>query len=136
MRESVGAWSALADERGVRLTAVGAHAAPARTSEGRLRQVLDNVLENALEVSPQGGTITVETRPAPPWLELRIKDEGPGLEPEDRTRAFDRFWRKRSGEGSGLGLSIVRRLVEQDGGSVELLDAGHGLEAVVRLRLA
>jgi signal transduction histidine kinase len=137
VRESLGAWSALADERGVRLTAVLAHAASARTSEARLRQVLDNLLENALEVSPEGSTVTVETRPAPPWLELRVRDEGPGLEPDERTRAFDRFWRKRSGEGSGLGLAIVRRLVEQDGGSVELLDApGHGLEAVVRLRPA
>jgi signal transduction histidine kinase len=137
VRESVSAWSALADERGVRLTAAVPHATPARTSEGRLRQVLDNLLENALEVSPRGSAITVETRSAPPWLELRIRDEGPGLEPDERTRAFDRFWRKRSGEGSGLGLAIVRRLVEQDGGTVELLDApGHGLEAVVRLRPA
>ena len=79
-------------------------------------QVLDNLLENALEVSPQGGTITVETRSAPPWIELRISDEGPGLAREERERAFDRFWRNRSGEGSGLGLAIVRRLVEQDGG--------------------
>jgi len=137
VRESVGAWSALAGERGVRLTTVGEHATPARTSEARLRQVLDNLLENALEVSPKGSTVTVETRPAPPWLELRVRDEGPGLEPDERKRAFDRFWRKRSGEGSGLGLAIARRLVEQDGGSVDLLDApGQGLEAVVRLRPA
>ena len=116
LRERVSAWSALADERGVDLTTVGAAAAPARTAEERLRQVLDNLLENALEVSPRGATITVETRSAPPWIELRIRDEGPGLEREERERAFDRFWRNRGGEGSGLGLAIVRRLVEQDGG--------------------
>jgi signal transduction histidine kinase len=136
VRERVDAWSALAEERGVSLAASGA-AASARTTDERLRQVLDNLLENALEVSPRGGTIAVETRSAPPWIELRIRDEGPGLRPEERERAFDRFWRNRSGEGSGLGLAIVRRLVEQDGGNVELLDAqGHGLEAVVRLRPA
>jgi signal transduction histidine kinase len=136
VRKRVGAWSALADERGVRLTAVGT-AASARTTDERLRQALDNLLENALEVSPRGGGITVETRSAPPWIELRIRDEGPGLKPEERERAFDRFWRNRSGEGSGLGLAIVRRLVEQDSGQVELLEApGHGLEAVVRLRPA
>jgi signal transduction histidine kinase len=137
VRERVGAWSALADERGVRLTTVGAAATPARTSEERVRQVLDNLLENALEVSPHGGTITVEIRSAPPWIELRVRDEGPGLKPEERERAFDRFWRNRTGAGSGLGLAIVRRLVEQDGGGVELLEApGHGLEAVARLRAA
>jgi signal transduction histidine kinase len=137
VRDRVGAWSALADERGVRLTTVAAAAAPARTSEERLRQVLDNLLENALEVSPHGGTITVEIRSTPPWIELRIRDEGPGLKREERERAFGRFWRNRTGEGSGLGLAIVRRLVEQDGGSVELLEApGHGLEAVARLRPA
>jgi signal transduction histidine kinase len=137
VRERVRAWSALADEREVHLATVGAAAAPARATEERLRQVLDNLLENALEVSPHGGTILVETRSAPPWIELRIRDEGPGLQPEERERAFGRFWRSRSGEGSGLGLAIVRRLVEHDDGNVELLEApGQGLEAVVRLRPA
>jgi len=137
VRECVDAWTALADERGVRVTTPGAAATPARTSEERLRQVLDNLLENAFEVSPHRGTISVETRSTPSWIELRIRDEGPGLTPEDRERAFDRFWRKRNGEGTGLGLAIVRRLVEQDGGNVELVEApSGGLEAVVRLRPA
>jgi signal transduction histidine kinase len=135
-RERVAAWSALAEERGLRLTTVG-DAVQARTAEERLRQVLDNLLENALEVSPDEGTITVETRSAPPWIELRVRDEGPGLGAAERERAFDRFWRGRTGEGSGLGLAIVRRLVEQDGGNVELVEAPrHGLEVVVRLRPA
>jgi signal transduction histidine kinase len=70
------------------------------------------------------------------WVELRVADEGPGLSPNDRERAFDRFWRGRTGGfGSGLGLAIVRRLVRADGGDVELRDARRGgLEAVVRLR--
>jgi signal transduction histidine kinase len=135
VRERVQAWTALADERGLRLDAVLAEAAAARTAEERLRQVLDNLLENALEASPEGGTITVETRLAAPWVEVRVRDEGPGLTPEERERAFDRFWRSRDGEGSGLGLAIVRRLIEQDGGEVRLLEApGRGLEAVVSLR--
>jgi len=135
VRERVQAWTALADERGLRLDAVLVEAAAARTAEERLRQVLDNLLENALEASPEGGTITVETRIAAPWVEVRVRDEGPGLTPEERERAFDRFWRSRDGEGSGLGLAIVRRLIEQDGGEVRLLEApGRGLEAVVSLR--
>jgi signal transduction histidine kinase len=97
--------------------------------------VLDNLVENAVEVSPPGGTVTVAARAAPPWAELRVRDEGPGLDAEGRRRAFDRFWRGRGGEGSGLGLAIVRRLVERDGGQVQLVPAdGGGLEAIVRLR--
>lgn len=60
--------------------------------------------------------------------------EGLGLSPEERRRAFDRFWRGRAGEGSGLALAIVGRLVAADGGTVELKEAApHGLEAVVHM---
>jgi signal transduction histidine kinase len=134
-RERVGAWAALADERGVRLAADARDGVAAHAAEERVRQVLDNLVENAVEVSPHGGTVRLEARSAPPWVELRVRDEGPGMSAEERKRAFDRFWRARGGEGSGLGLAIVRRLVEADGGVVELVgDDGSGLEAVVRLR--
>jgi len=137
VRECADAWSAFADERGLRLAADADDAPAARAGRDRVRQVLDNLVENAFEASPPGGTVTVTARRAAPWVELRIRDEGPGLGPDERRRAFDRFWRRRSGEGSGLGLAIVRRLVEADGGSVELVEAApRGLEAVVRLRQA
>jgi signal transduction histidine kinase len=97
--------------------------------------VLDNLLENAVEASGPDGTVTVLTRADAPWLELRVRDDGPGLGEEQRRRAFDRFWRARQGEGSGLGLAIARSLVESDGGEIELADApGGGLDAIVRLR--
>ena len=135
--ERVHAWSALADERGLRIETVADGVPAAHAGQERLRQVLDNLLENAVEVSPRGVKITIEARAASPWVELRVRDEGPGLPPEQLERAFDRFWRSRDGEGSGLGLAIVRRLVEHDGGEVELIPAvGRGLEAVVRLRRA
>jgi signal transduction histidine kinase len=137
VRERVDAWSALAQERGLTLVAETHDAVPARAAPERVRQVLDNLVENAVEVSPAGGTVTVTARAAPPWAELRVRDEGPGLDAEGLRRAFDRFWRGRRGEGSGLGLAIVRRLVEADGGNVELSPAADGgLEAIVRLRPA
>jgi K+-sensing histidine kinase KdpD len=63
----------------------------------------------------------------------RLRD--PGMTTDEKARAFDRFWRARSGDdGSGLGLAIARRLVELDGGAIELRDApGSGLDAIVRL---
>jgi signal transduction histidine kinase len=79
--------------------------------------------------------VTVVVRAASGWVQVSVRDEGPGMTEADRRRAFDRFWRGRGGEGTGLGLAIVRRLVEADGGTVELRgDEGRGLEAVVRLR--
>ncbi len=135
VHERIDAWSPLAAERDVRLAADADGGVAARAAEERLRQVVDNLIENAVEASPTGGTVTVLVRPASPWIELRVRDEGPGLDEAQLSRAFDRFWRGRSGEGSGLGLAIVRSLVEADGGEVELVPApGRGLDAVVRLR--
>jgi signal transduction histidine kinase len=135
VQDRLGAWSALADERSIRLEAVYGGVPTARAAEERLRQVLDNLLENAVAAAPAGTSVRVQTTAAPAWVELHVLDEGPGLTPEQRERAFDRFWRNRDGEGSGLGLAIVRRLVEQDGGAVELRPGPErGLEAIVRLR--
>jgi len=132
------AWSALAEERGVQLATASAGRAFARTAPARLEQVLDNLLSNALEVSPPGATIRLATGRDGDRVELHVVDEGPGLTPEQRERAFDRFWRGDSSEGgSGLGLAIVARLVAADGGEVELRAAApHGIDAVVRLPAA
>jgi signal transduction histidine kinase len=137
VRERVEAWSALAHERGVNLFAQTNGPELARAAPERVRQVLDNLVENAFEVSNAGSKVTVIAQGSPSWSELRVRDEGPGLDPEGRRRAFDRFWRGRAGEGSGLGLSIARRLVEADGGEIELVPSPDGgLEAVVKLRRA
>ena len=138
VRERVDAWRPLAEERRVELAAGVDGAVFARTNEGRLAQVIDNLVANALEVAPDGSTVCVDVRSAPESVELHVVDEGPGLTTEQRVRAFDRFWRAGSGAGgSGLGLAIVRKLVEMDAGTVELRDAPHGgLDAVVRLRRA
>jgi signal transduction histidine kinase len=136
MRERLEAWLPLADEHGVALVARVDGPLPVRAAPGRLAQVLDNLLSNALEASPGGGTVTLSAVAAPPWVELHLSDQGPGLTPEQRQRAFDRFWRAGSGAGgSGLGLAIVRRLVAADEGRVELREAADGgVDAIVQLR--
>jgi len=138
MRERVDVWLPLADEQHVALVAELDGPLPVRAAPGRLTQVLDNLLANALEASPDGGTVAVSARAASPWVELHLRDDGPGLTPEQRERAFDRFWRAGSGAGgSGLGLAIVKRLVTADAGEVELREASSGgVDAVVRLRPA
>ncbi len=131
--ERIDAWSALTSEHGVRLEARVSGTALA--GPDRLAQVLENLIANALEAGPEGSTIRIEGSGA----ELHVVDQGPGMPPEERARAFDRFWSGggKAGGGSGLGLAIVKRLVEIDGGSVELREAATGgLDAVVRLRAA
>lgn len=138
LEERLTVWQPAADERGVTITLAGPMLAgppddrlEVLASPGHLDQVLDNVLSNALEVSPDGGTITVraDTVRAEPHHDevvLEILDQGPGMSDADKARAFDRFWRGHGltgRSGSGLGLSIVKQLVTDDGGAVTLRDA-------------
>ncbi len=137
MADQIALWSPLAAEHQVQLiTNVEGH--PIATARsGTIEQVLDNLLANAFDVAPAHSSITVSAAAKADCVELHVLDQGPGLTAQERTRAFDRFWRgsaARPGEGSGLGLAIVRRLVESDHGTVELQPATNGgIDAVVQL---
>jgi signal transduction histidine kinase len=137
VRERVDAWSALAEERGVVVQADVEPVPAAHAARERAEQALDNLISNALEASSPGGRVVVGARPRDGRIELTVADEGPGLSPEERARAFDRFWRRRDSPGTGLGLPIARRLVEIDGGTIELREGPRGgLEAAVVLQRA
>ncbi len=136
----LGVWRAVAADRGVELRQDDADAdLLAMVSPGHLEQVLDNVLSNALEVSPDGGAVTVSSGRREGRATVEITDEGPGMSEAERSRAFDRFWRGqgRTGpSGSGLGLAIVKQLVTDDGGTVALADGdGGGLRVRIGLPL-
>nr|WP_203729394.1 HAMP domain-containing sensor histidine kinase [Streptomyces sp. SID12501] len=140
--ERLSVWRPAADERGVTIALRGSvdDRLLVLASPGHLDQVLDNVLSNALEVSPDGGTITVRAQPRGDEMELTVADGGPGMSDAEKSRAFDRFWRGQGltgRSGSGLGLAVVRQLVTDDGGTVALADApGGGLCVVISLRSA
>jgi len=138
VHERLEAWSPLVAEHDVRLVSDVAEELSARATPGRLQQVLDNLLANALEASPPRSWITVSASRSEDWVELHVVDEGPGMSAEERSRAFDRLWQGRSGAGaSGLGLAIVQRLVASDGGRVELLPGRDGgIDALVQLRVS
>jgi signal transduction histidine kinase len=130
IRERCEHWEPLADEHEVRLVVV---------IDDALMSVLviDNYIDNALDVAPRGSTITVGAEPVDDGMEIRVRDEGPGLSAEERAEAFGRFWRAEGANpgGTGLGLAIVRQLAESSGGRAELRQAPDGgLEAVVFLR--
>jgi two-component system OmpR family sensor kinase len=85
----------------------------------RLRQIVDNLLQNAVVHTPARTAVRVAVRAIGPDAVVRVADEGPGLEPEQMAQVFERFYRgseARTGEGTGLGLSIVAALAEAHGG--------------------
>lgn len=144
VRERREAWGPLVEERGVVLTESVAGDCSALVTAGSLEQVLDNLIANAVDVSPEGGTVTLSVGvcggdDGGEWVEVHVVDEGPGMPPERRAAVFDRFSGGADGGGRiggfGIGLAIVRQLVVADGGEVELLEApGGGVDACVRLR--
>ena len=138
VNERVAVWGPLAAEHEVALVPVVQPGLTALVTPGRVEQVLDNLLANALDVSPAGSAITLTGAPTGRFAEVHVRDQGPGMSEEERARSFDRFWSRRLGEGgSGIGLAIVQRLVTSDGGEVELAEAADGgLDAIVRFPLA
>lgn len=135
LEERRGIWLPVAEERGVELVVQAPEDLRGQATPDRLSQVIDNLVDNALEVSPRGSTIRLSVVGTPSGPAVHVQDQGPGMAPDQRERAFDRFWQGREGTGtSGLGLAIVQKLVQADGGHVELREApGGGLDAVVQL---
>jgi signal transduction histidine kinase len=90
-------------------------------NEGFFRQVLFNLIQNALEASPQGEAVTVRARSGEGWLEVAVGDRGPGIPPEHAERIFQSgFTTKLDTQMSGLGLGLAtcRSLVESMGGTL------------------
>ncbi len=105
----------------------------------RLRQVLSNLLANAIKYSPQGGTIRVSGRADDDWVYVAVSDEGIGIPKEEQERIFDRFYRVESSlsrrtQGAGLGLFLVKAVIEAHQGRVWVESApGQGATFVFAL---
>lgn len=111
--------------------------------ETRLLQVLSNLISNAVKFTPGGGHIEVALAREGDWAVLSVRDDGIGIPPEMLERVFDLFTQvqrshARVGDGLGIGLTLVRQLVERHGGHVEAHSAGpgQGSEFIVRLPLS
>ena len=91
------------------------------TADGhRMEMALSNLLGNAVKWSPPGGRISVRITDLEDELTVRISDQGPGIPVEDRERVFERFYQSHPGrDGSGLGLAVVKRIAEDEGGRVK-----------------
>jgi signal transduction histidine kinase len=84
----------------------------------RIRQVLANLLSNALRHTPQGGSVAVSVEPAEGRIAVKVADTGAGIAPEELPKIFDRFYKGAASRGSGLGLTIARDLVGAHGGEI------------------
>ena len=104
--------------------------------ESELRQLFTNLIFNAVDAMPEGGEITIKTRSRERYVAVEISDTGVGMDEETRTKIFEPFFTTKP-EGSGLGLSICRRIVAEHGGSIQVESApGEGTTFIVILPVA
>jgi signal transduction histidine kinase len=128
-RDVVASAAARAEALGVDLGAEAAAPAYVLGSEPELRSLVENIVDNSLRYAPRETAVTVSVRSkAPAQVEVHVVDAGPGIEPAERERVFHRFHRVPgdSTAGSGLGLSIVKAIVERHQGRIALEDAAPG----------
>ena len=112
------AFTPRAAEAGVTFTLTSEPLPPLDIDPVRVRQVLENLLDNALRHTPRGGTIRVEVGREGPAALFRVADTGRGIPAEALPHVFDRFWKSADSGGSGLGLAIARGLIEAHGGKI------------------
>ncbi|HUK76885.1 MAG TPA: ATP-binding protein [Thermoleophilia bacterium] len=132
----VRAFAPLAGERGVSLTAQADGAPELEADPMRLRQVLDNLVANAVRYTPQGGSVVVHSWRAGDDVLFAVADSGRGMAPDELAHLFERFSKSADSKGSGLGLAIARSLVESHGGQIAAQsEPGHGTTITFRLPL-
>jgi len=144
--QSIEMFAPVAEDRGIQLRAHQSDSLVVEGSRLHLRQVIINLVENAIKFTPQGGTITVSTarQEEHSRAELRVTDTGSGISADDLPHIFERFFRSdrsrpRQGEsrGTGLGLSICESVVQMHGGTITATSQpGKGTEMTVMLPLA
>ncbi|MDX8148691.1 HAMP domain-containing sensor histidine kinase [Lentzea sp. BCCO 10_0061] len=128
-----------ATQAGVTLAVSADPSLTVRADALRLRQILDNLVANALRYVPAGGSVAVEAAAENGGVVFTVTDTGSGISEDDLPHVFDRFWRadksrSRTTGGSGLGLAIVRKLVEAHGGTVDVTSTT-GVGTTFRVRL-
>jgi PAS domain S-box-containing protein len=137
--EAMEAAKPIADEKGIELRSAVEPTPPMVGDRGRLAQVLDNLVSNALKFSTDGGSVDVQVSSSNGEVVLEVRDTGIGISPAEQEHLFDRFFRsseatERAIPGTGLGLTIVKAIVERHEGTVEV-ESVKGQGTTMRVRL-
>ena len=133
--DAVGALRAVATAKGVSLGLGSDPALETSVDPVRVREIVTNLLTNAIRHTPAGGSVQVTVHAVRGEAVIEVRDTGEGIPPADLPHVFDRFQRRADSGGSGLGLTIVRDLAAAHGGSVEAESDGEGRGATFRVRL-
>jgi signal transduction histidine kinase len=123
LEETSELYADLAEAKGVTLTAEAPPDLALYVDHNRMRQVMANLVDNALKYTPDGGSVQLDARHVDQHVELRVRDSGIGILPSELPRIWDRLFRgdlSGAERGLGLGLSLVRAIVEAHGGRVEV----------------
>ncbi len=130
LTDSVASFRIQADAAGIELaTALDGVLPQTEIDPVRMREVLSNLLSNALRYTPRGGTVRVGASVADGKLHVSVRDSGPGIAAEALPHIFDRFYKSDESRGAGLGLAIAKSLVVAHGGEIEAKsDPGQGTE--------
>jgi signal transduction histidine kinase len=123
-RQRLAALSPLARARAINLAFEGPRALFARVSQGALISVVDNLVDNAIRYTPEGGHVEVTLSQYEDGIGLLVRDDGPGISQSDRERVFERFVRLSTGPevGTGLGLAIVKRVLASQSATVRFVE--------------
>ncbi len=137
---AVGLYEHVAEEKGVVIEVAVPGRIVLRADPRRLRQALANLLDNAVKYTPEGGRIEISAHAEPQGIQISVKDTGISIPAEELPKIWDRLYRgeaSRSQRGLGLGLSLVRAVVQAHKGSVEVhSEPGRGSEFVIHLPVA
>ncbi|MCU0230945.1 MAG: ATP-binding protein [Acidobacteria bacterium] len=123
LREVIDLYGDVAEDQGTELRALPAGGLTVEADRQRMRQVLSNLVDNALKYTPASGHVVLRAGPAAARVAIEVADDGPGIAAEDLPRIWDRLYRgdrSRSERGLGLGLSLVRAIVQAHGGTVSV----------------
>ncbi len=135
--ETIDQINLLAEEKRITLTRPTGGPVPVAGDRERLKQVLVNLIDNAIKYTPAGGRVTVETGVSGETGFVTVEDSGIGIDPGHHDKVFERFYRvspDRGAEGAGLGLAIVKSICHAHGGTVSLRSAP-GFGSIFRVEL-